>query len=491
MKKHLLSFSLLYSIAAISFAQIVATDYSVPGNWAAHPMKGSGDMAFDPSYTYINTDTSIKTYTHVAYDATSGFDIFAVYATTVPVGACTISSSPAQNFPVTDPCHRLAATLIIQNEFTQFSRFGRMYVPFYRQASLATFSTPPTSLATQAAVFDTAVTDVLAAFQYYMQHNNNGKRVILLGHSQGANVLSMMLRKLEANPGTYPYINKIFLAVLAGYEAGPAVTKNQTKGGWLQNFPVCQHPADTACICTWGLHRYGMTWNSIPALNKVAYNTNFVTKQYLYSTIDTSTQEVLNDPLVYTNSLTTIGGTYFPDNQLYFPRSNYYNISSGFVYYTNMYRAENSKPDALDYGLLIDTVTAANDYRYDPMLSASGSDLHVYDMFLAMGDIINLVAQKINSVPHSVGIKEIGGVEMRVEIYPNPADDKINIALENMKIEHLQILNVLGEEVAMGENLMVTGTYSIDIKDLPNGVYFIRLENGEASICRKFVHLRR
>lgn len=467
-------------IVLLTYSQITPTDYSNSFNWIAHPMLGSASMQFDPSYTVINPDTTQKTYVNVPYDTLSNFDIFCVYATTVPGGGCNYSSFPAQNFPISDTCHRLGAQAIIRMECTMLARFGRIYAPYYRQANLGAFAlVTPSGLVTQAEILDTAVTDIIAAFEYYMQYNNNGKKVILFGHSQGANVLSMMLRKFEANPTQYPYLNKIFLSVLVGVEAGPFAIQTQDTGGWFKSTPICQAPSDTGCVCTWGLHRNGTNWKSILPTNKVAYNVNLKNKGYLYTTLDSTKHEVLIDPLIYSSSPTPVGSM-FPNSSFYFPGSNYYNVNTTYIYYSNKYSVSVSRKSSLDHGILVDTIITANDKRYNPLSKGSGgSDLHVYDTYIMAGDIMNLIYQKIN---HTTGIIDKDSPKAtNINIYPNPAHSVINIIISNPDAKGMRI--TLYDYT--GKSVMIRTTnssaFELNCEELPVGIYLIRVDGTEGN----------
>jgi len=74
-----------------------------------------------------------------------------------------------------------------------------------------------------------------------------------------------------------------------------------------------------------------------------------------------------------------------------------------------------------------------------------------------------------------------------VLIYPNPAQDKINIALPDNETEII-IYNNLGETVfrsfAIGEKS------SIDVSIYPNGIYYLYSRNRNMSHYSKFVILR-
>lgn len=89
------------------------------------------------------------------------------------------------------------------------------------------------------------------------------------------------------------------------------------------------------------------------------------------------------------------------------------------------------------------------------------------------------------SVSTCTGIDEITDNNV-LTIYPNPANDFINVDLENVNDNiTIQIVNALGE-VVMTEK-METQQTSLNIHDLVNGVYFVKVESGEGKYIKKFI----
>jgi len=62
----------------------------------------------------------------------------------------------------------------------------------------------------------------------------------------------------------------------------------------------------------------------------------------------------------------------------------------------------------------------------------------------------------------------------KVEIYPNPASDKIAIMATD-KIESLELLNLIGQTVYK-QSYGITSTADVDISNFANGVYFVKSE---------------
>jgi len=62
-----------------------------------------------------------------------------------------------------------------------------------------------------------------------------------------------------------------------------------------------------------------------------------------------------------------------------------------------------------------------------------------------------------------------------IYIYPNPATKSINIYFNNNNPAKAYIYNILG--VQLQEKALANGTTAVDIKELPSGIYFIKIEN--------------
>lgn len=84
----------------------------------------------------------------------------------------------------------------------------------------------------------------------------------------------------------------------------------------------------------------------------------------------------------------------------------------------------------------------------------------------------------------SVGLKELS--ESIFSIYPNPANEVLNIELENLnETATISIINALGEvvvnETATNKNL------KLNIQHLTSGVYFIKMDNKQGTTTKKFI----
>jgi hypothetical protein len=68
-------------------------------------------------------------------------------------------------------------------------------------------------------------------------------------------------------------------------------------------------------------------------------------------------------------------------------------------------------------------------------------------------------------------------------IYPNPANEEINLTFGKEARYSIAIRNVTGETVLSTENY--SAQTKIDVSMLPKGIYFVEVTNGNAKIMNK------
>jgi hypothetical protein len=83
--------------------------------------------------------------------------------------------------------------------------------------------------------------------------------------------------------------------------------------------------------------------------------------------------------------------------------------------------------------------------------------------------------------------------ETSLNIYPNPAKDLININFElheSAKVT-IELVDIIGRTAALIENDKVYSTQmhnvSFNTKDIPNGVYFVKMKINESYINKKII----
>ncbi|MYR08341.1 DUF3089 domain-containing protein [Gordonia sp. SID5947] len=129
---------------------------------------------------------------------------------------------------------------IAEFQAARFRSQCRVFAPVYRQIPLVSV----VGQMAGAHLADLAYRDVLGAWRDYLAHDNHGRGVILIGHSQG----SLMLRKLmRENIDNDPSVRKLLVgAFLMG--GNVTTTKGQTTGADFRTIPTCSRRGQSGCV---------------------------------------------------------------------------------------------------------------------------------------------------------------------------------------------------------------------------------------------------
>lgn len=203
-----------------------APDYSLESNWAALPDRFD---AADSIPVGLRDN-----------QATAEADVFFVHPTTF----LTERGNGIWNAKMEDKkLNQKTDASSIAYQASIFNGVGKIYAPRYRQAHYETFFTKDTSSARKA--LDIAYSDVRSAFQYFLEHYNKGRPLILAGHSQGA---LHLIRLLKEDFDDAFRSKKLVVAYIIGYP----VPKSSFK--YLK---ICSYPEETSCFCSWRTFKMG------------------------------------------------------------------------------------------------------------------------------------------------------------------------------------------------------------------------------------------
>jgi pimeloyl-ACP methyl ester carboxylesterase len=132
----------------------------------------------------------------------------------------------------------------------QAARFGevcRVYAPVYRQITVSAIFTGHYEDAGPRAM---AERDVELAWRDYLAHHNDGRGVVLIGHSQGARTLTALLAKrIEPDPVARELLVS---ALLLGGDV--TVAAGEDVGGSFAAVPACREPAQTGCVVAYSAY---------------------------------------------------------------------------------------------------------------------------------------------------------------------------------------------------------------------------------------------
>ncbi len=205
-------------------------DYSRLDHWAAHPVK------WDPS-------DSIPLPLREGFRPDTSVDIFFIHPTTYTDKKSLLGlNAPVDNAELNAKTDY--STILFQASI--FNEAGRVYSPRYRQANLSCYFPVTAEDTLQAlAAFELAYQDVKAAFLYYLQHNNNGRPIVIAAHSQGTTHAKRLLKELF--DGT-ELQKKLVVAYLVGMPLEP---------DYFSSIKPCNTPGQTGCACSWRTFKEG------------------------------------------------------------------------------------------------------------------------------------------------------------------------------------------------------------------------------------------
>lgn len=191
-------------------------NYNLEKNWAVLPSKYTDEL---------------KEFASKEKDSLQA-DVFFVYPT-----LNTEKEDLRWNVPINDKIqHEKVLNSSVLFQASAFATSGKLYVPYYRQAHLRSYSMLKNG-GEEALLL--AYSDVKKAFEIYLKKYNKGRPIIIASHSQGSTHTKFLLRDFFDNK---PLQNKLIAAYVVGTfvksdlfkTLKPMVKPNETGGfvGW-------------------------------------------------------------------------------------------------------------------------------------------------------------------------------------------------------------------------------------------------------------------
>jgi len=238
-------------------------NYTLPEAWAALP------------FTEDNADRTLEQLTD--RQDTAPVDVFYLHPTTY-TGK---QGDDRWNGPVYDPAlqERTDESAMLY-QASIFNGAGRVFAPRYRQAHLHAYYTESRE-ASATRAFELAYSDVRSAFEYYMEHYNEGRPLIIASHSQGTTHAKRLLRDYFDGK---PLQTQLVVAYLAGIPV---------ESNYFRFIKVCGGPEEIGCFCSWRTWREGRTPKDYDPDNEIA-----VTNPLTWTTTDAYAPRALNDGAV-------------------------------------------------------------------------------------------------------------------------------------------------------------------------------------------------
>ncbi|PZQ64355.1 MAG: lysophospholipase [Phenylobacterium zucineum] len=212
-------------------------DYAKPDAWLCWPGKSGDACAIDLTTTVISADGSSKVEAFKA-DPKAPVDCFYVYPT--------VSNDPGV---VSDMNAGPEELNVVKQQLARFGAKCRIFAPIYRQFTLTALRSmtlgQPIPGATDPAVRQVGFNDVVEAWNYYLAHENKGRGVVLIGHSQGSGVLQRLIpAEIEGKPVQKQLISALILGSNLGVETGKDT-------GVFKTIPLCKSPTQTGCAISY------------------------------------------------------------------------------------------------------------------------------------------------------------------------------------------------------------------------------------------------
>jgi hypothetical protein len=197
--------------------------------WLCRPGLADNPCESDLTTTVMSADGSSTTEA-AAPAEDPPIDCFYVYPT--------VSGQQTENASLDiDPEEKAVAL----QQASRFSQVCKVYAPMYRQLTLSTIGKPGGASAAARAL---AYGDVVSAWQDYLAHYNDGRGVVLIGHSQGTGMLTRLVAS-EIDPNQDVRALLVSALLIGG---NVTVAVGEDVGGDFQNIPACRSAEQTGCV---------------------------------------------------------------------------------------------------------------------------------------------------------------------------------------------------------------------------------------------------
>ncbi len=201
--------------------QPATPDYSLSTSWAALPdRQDDADVLPGGDVQDVQANAQV--------------DVFFVHPTT-------FFGTAAWNQALDDAStNQLTDTFVLRGQASVFNSCCKIYAPRYRQATIYSFM-DQTGSGTSA--LQLAYEDVERAFDFFLEHYNQGRPFILASHSQG----SLHLRKLLEKRVTGTPLRE---RLVAAYPIGFGIDRDEMARA-VPDVPVCESAEQIGCVVTW------------------------------------------------------------------------------------------------------------------------------------------------------------------------------------------------------------------------------------------------
>ena len=353
---------LVSALVALALAGTSAASSSSSTVWLCRPGQANDPCTASLATTVI-TASGARSIVNASPSKTTKFDCFYVYPTV------STESGPNSDLQV-----QSNERLVAQAQASRFSTLCRVWAPMYRQETL------PALLSSSAAATVTAegvaYASLLAAWKDYLAHDNGGRPIIFIGHSQGAAMLIRLLSaQVDANAAER---SRLVSAIILG--GNVTVADGRASGGTFHNIPACTSGSQTGCV---------IAYSSFPSQPPAASLFGIPGQGVSIQSNQTATKGV---EVLCVNPAALGGGSgalapYFPNVG---PASG--TVTTPWVQFPGLYTASCKHTGDVTWLQVNDVGTSAD--RRPRVTESSGPDwgYHDEDVNLALGNLLSDVA---------------------------------------------------------------------------------------------------
>ncbi len=249
---------LFFLLVMDAMSQSASIDYSLASNWAVLPGKKIKEL------------DKVK-----VCPCSDSVDVFYVYPTLF-----LDQKDPRWIKELSDSAFsKKILETAVKYQASAWASAGELYVPFYRQAHIRSYHQLEQG-GKDSLLF--AYHDVRAAFTYYLEHYNQGRGIILAGHSQGSTHISLLLKEFFNGKDLQKQL-------VAAYV--PGIGFDSTEFGTVQ---LMTNPSETGGFVTWNTHKKKtdpktIQWHLGKAVinpvtwDSTGYSSRSIQKGFLYS----------------------------------------------------------------------------------------------------------------------------------------------------------------------------------------------------------------
>jgi hypothetical protein len=251
---HRRALRLVSVVAALAAACVLAVSCSSPSpppssSPPAAPSANGSAAAAAPTVWLcrpgMTDDPCTQSLTTTVVSATGSTSVTSAKPTTSTAFACfyvygTVSLEPSVNADLRRGKAEIASATA---QASPFSPDCQIYAPIYRQVTLAGLAAHP-DLNLGPAETVTAYDSIRAGFEDFVDHQLGGRPFVVIGDSQGAAMLNLLLEHLV--DGVPALRARLVTAIILG--GNVEVPAGQLAGGTFKHIPACTRLGETGCV---------------------------------------------------------------------------------------------------------------------------------------------------------------------------------------------------------------------------------------------------